>query len=177
MAVFHCSTKKLACSIIWKLIRSQRKSMLNPVLIGILFLFNLYQQIRGPSGSSVTGIVSANAYPCLPETPPTPTSAPTAIPSTTGLCKRLTMCLTGAANQSRSHYYSKLTSTDDVVVSIYAHFSIHTFVTKGIPQRRSHMSYDSTRLVWFFQIFYFFRSQLNVHCRLGKVKKDDARHE
>ena len=32
----------------------------------------LYQQIRGPSGSSVTGIVPTNAYPCLPD-PSNPT--------------------------------------------------------------------------------------------------------
>ena len=30
-------------------------------------MLNLYHQIRGPSGSSVTGIVPTNAYPCLPD--------------------------------------------------------------------------------------------------------------
>ena len=35
-------------------------------------MYLLYRQIRGPSGSSVTGIVPSNAYPCLPD-PSNPT--------------------------------------------------------------------------------------------------------
>lgn len=39
--------------------------------------FTVFFQTRGPSGSSVTGIVPTNAYPCLPE--PTSPSIPTYI--------------------------------------------------------------------------------------------------
>ncbi|KAI0061962.1 CoA-transferase family III, partial [Artomyces pyxidatus] len=50
------------------------ESMLN-LMEGIVPEYDRKGKVRGPSGSSVTGIVPTNAYPCLPEpaTPHTPT--------------------------------------------------------------------------------------------------------
>ncbi|KAJ8515186.1 hypothetical protein ONZ45_g7372 [Pleurotus djamor] len=50
------------------------ESMLN-LMEGIIPEYDRKDKVRGPSGSSVTGIVPTNAYPCLPssETPTTPT--------------------------------------------------------------------------------------------------------
>ncbi|KIK05853.1 hypothetical protein K443DRAFT_130232 [Laccaria amethystina LaAM-08-1] len=52
------------------------ESMLN-LMEGIIPEYDRKRKIRGPSGSSVTGIVPTNAYPCLPDSPTG--SAPTYI--------------------------------------------------------------------------------------------------
>ncbi|KAJ6603223.1 CoA-transferase family III domain-containing protein [Mycena vulgaris] len=108
------------------------ESMLN-LMEGIIPEYDRMGKVRGPSGSSVTGIVPTNAYPCLPSPSSSPSSPPTPTYIVIGangdsIYARL-MALVGAPHLSSPSYaqnHQRVQHRDEIEAAISAWTSVRS---------------------------------------------------